>query len=90
MDVAAGIASDAGVACVEAGHQAAAGRRADGAAGVGLGEAHAFGGHAVEVRGLNVSLAVAADVSPGEVIGEDEDDIRLGAGLCRERSGGYG
>ena len=70
------------MAGVLAGHEAAARRRADGAAGVGLGEAHALGRQAVEVGRLDALLAVAAEVAVAEVVGQDEDDVGLGAGAC--------
>ena len=83
------IAADGGVAGVLAGHEAAARRRADGAAGVGLGEAHALGGQAVQVRREDVLLAVAAEVAVAEVVGQDEDDVgarRLSRARRRRRA----
>ena len=74
-----GVAADAGVAGVEPLHEAGPRRRADRVAGVGVGEAHALAGEAVDVRSEDLFLAVAAKVAPAEIIGEDEDDVGLGA-----------
>jgi hypothetical protein len=83
------VAADAGVAGVEACHQRAAGRGADGAAGVDLGEAGTFGGHAVDVWRLDFLLAVAAEVAVAEIVGEDEDDVgRAALGENRDGEGG--
>ena len=73
LDLAVG--ADRAMAHVQAGHQRGTGGSADAGAGVGLGEAHALGCHAVEVRRLNQLLPVATDVAHGEVIGEDEDEV---------------
>jgi len=71
------VVADIGVSAVQAGHQHAPGRRADRAAGIMLREAHPLGRHPVDVWGLNVLLAVAAYVSVAEVVGHDENDVRL-------------
>ena len=65
------------VAAVLADHERGAARGADGGAAIALGEARAFLGHAVEVRRLDEFLPVAADVALGEVVAQDEDDVRL-------------
>ena len=72
---AVGVAADAGMAGVEALHEAGSGWRADRVAGVGVGEAHAFGCDAVDVGGEDVFLTVAAEVAPAQVVGEDKDDV---------------
>ena len=46
--------------------------------------AGAFGGHGVEVRGLDELLAVGAEIALGDVIGEDEDEV----GFAGEGDGG--
>jgi hypothetical protein len=80
------VAADVRVAHVVAGHQGAPGRRADGAPGIVLGEPHPFGGHLVEARGLELLLAVAAQVAPAQVVRVDEDDVGLLLGLrCGEQ-----
>ena len=53
---------------VASGHEAAAGGGADGAVGVAIGEADAFAGEAVDVRGADVLGAEAADVGVAHVI----------------------
>ena len=63
------------------GHQRAARWRANGAAGVKAGEAHALGGQLVEIGRLDPGLAVAPQIPIAEVIGEDEDDAGLGKGI---------
>jgi hypothetical protein len=78
------------VAGVLAGHETAAGRGAYGAAGVGLGEANAFGGEAADVRGADALLAIAFEVAEAEVVGEDEEDVGAGGGWLREGGGGGG
>ena len=60
---------------VLAGHQAGPGRRADRVGRVGVRERHAGGGDGVDGRGLVVGRAVVADLVPGEVVGEEEDDV---------------
>ena len=61
---------------------------ADRGIGIGLGEAHAARGDAVDVRGLQIRPAVAADIGEAHVVGDDEDDV----GLARRglRRGGAG
>ena len=53
-------------------------RRTDGRVGVGLGEFQPLEREPVDVRRRVVLLAVAAHVGIAEVVGEDEDDVRLG------------
>src|SRR5262249_46259266 len=45
------------------------------------GEAHALGGELVDVWRFVVLGALAAQVGPAEVVGEDEDDVGALAGL---------
>ena len=71
------VVADEGVAGVLAGHQHAAGRCADRIAAVVLGELHALGCQSVHVRRLDDLLAVAAEIPGTQVIGQDEDDVRL-------------
>ena len=42
---------------------------------VELGEAHAFGGHLVEVRRANRRVAVARQVAVAEIVGEEDDEV---------------
>jgi len=70
-----GVAANGSVAGVETSHQAGARGGADGAAGVALGEANAFGGEAIDVRGFDFRLAVAAQIAIAQIIGEDEDNV---------------
>jgi hypothetical protein len=44
---------------------------------MGVRESSAFGGKTVNVRRLHLGRAVTANVAVAEVIGENEDDIRL-------------
>ena len=61
---------------VFAGHDAGARGRADGTGGVGVGEAHATGGEAVDVGSFVEAAAVEADVAPAEVVDQDEDEVK--------------
>ena len=78
------VAADVSVSGVLPGHQGGAGRGADGAAGVCLGETHAFLCQAVDVGGEDVFLPVAGKVAIPHVITQDKDDVRfvLLCGLC--------
>ena len=49
-------------------------------------EPHALGGQLVEMRRFDLVLAIAAEFTIAEVIGEDEDDVRR----CRSRGGDRG
>ncbi len=73
--VPAGVAADAHVAHVAAGHEDGARRRADRRARVEVGEAEALGREAVDARRADELLAVGAHVSVAEVVGDDEDDV---------------
>ena len=73
---------------VLSGHDACARGRTDRAGRIGVGEAHALRGEAVDVRRLVVRAAEAAEVSPAHVVGENEDDVGFGDGFgCRCRKG---
>ena len=71
------IAANADVSRVAAGHERGSARGAHGAARVTLGESRPFGGEAVQVRGLDALLAVAAEFPATEIIGKDENDVWL-------------
>src|SRR4051794_18971331 len=62
---------------VAAGDQREPGRRTDGGIGVGLGEAYAARGDAVDVWGGVLASAIAGEVGITEVVGHDEDDVGL-------------
>ncbi len=64
------------MAGVITGHKRGAGGGADGAAGVRLSEADAFGGHAIKVGRLDPFLTITAEIAVAEVIGHDENDVR--------------
>jgi hypothetical protein len=68
----------------ESGEEGGAGGGADGIAAQRPGEADAFGGHTVEVRGADVRVAVAAEGPGTLVVGEDEDHVGGPGGLCGE------
>lgn len=69
----------------------APGGRADWGSGVMMGEFDPFAGKTVDIGSFDFFLSVAAEFSVAEVIGEDEDDIRLlllgggEGGGCEER-----
>jgi hypothetical protein len=69
------IAPDAGVACVLACHEDAAGGSTDRGTGVALGETGAFGGEVVYTGGFDFLLSETAKVGVAEVVGHDKYDI---------------
>ena len=75
------VVSDRRVPGVLAGQEHAARGRADGVPRVVLREAHSLGGEPVDRGRADLLLAVAAELGPAEVVGEDEDDV--GPGGCR-------
>src|SRR6185369_7043738 len=56
---------------------------AGGGVGVRVGEANAVCGECIDVWRVDVRGSVAADVAISEIIGEDDDDVGLGAGWGR-------
>jgi hypothetical protein len=64
-------------------------RRTDLRAGVEVREAHALGGHPVEVRRADRRAAVAAEVAVALVVGQDDDDVG-GCRSGRAADGGHG
>ena len=84
------VAADGGVAGVQAGDEGRAGRGADRCAGVVAGENHSVCGESVDVGRPELLLAVAAQVSVAEVVGDDEDYVRLLRLLWGVRAGGQG
>ncbi len=62
---------------IAAGVEAEARRRADGRGRVAVGEAHAGGGEPVDVGRSDLRRAVAGEVGPAEVVGEDHEQVRL-------------
>ena len=60
-----------------AGHQRGPRRRANGARRVIGREPHAVAGQPVDVRRLVEIAAVAAEVGPTQIVGDDENDVRL-------------
>ena len=82
------VAAHVGVSAVLPGHERCARGGGDGAAGVGLGETHALGGHAVEVGGGDILLAVATEIAVAHIVTHDIDDVGALPGLGGE--GGKG
>ena len=72
-----------------AGHERGACRRADRTSGVGIGETLALRGEAIEVRRLVILAAVAAEIGPTEIVGEDDNNVGpdriLGLSACGKR-----
>lgn len=60
--------------------QGGTGGRADRAIGVGVGQADAFAGEAVDVGCADIRRAVAADVAVPQIVHHDEDDVRRALG----------
>lgn len=71
----AGDGVEAGAIGSSSRQKAGAGGGADGSGGVAVGEADAFLGEGVEVRGLDHGAAVAPEVAKSEVVGEKNDDV---------------
>lgn len=69
------VAAHVGMAAVLSGHEGCAGGSRHGATGIGLGEAHAFGGHAVDVGGGDILLTVATEIAVAHIITHDIDDV---------------
>ena len=63
---------------VFAGEQGGTRRRAHGARGIVLREFHAVARELVDVRRFVELAAVAGQVGPAQIVGEDEDEVRLG------------
>ena len=72
---------------VATGEQAGTGRSADRARDHEVGELPAFLGQLVEMRGLDGLRSETAQVVVALIIGEDDDEVRLGRGAEREEGG---
>ena len=73
---------------VATGHQADAGRGADGSRRMEVGEDAALVGHVVEMGRLVGLRAERADIGVAHVVDEDDDDVRrVSARLCSRPSG---
>ena len=69
-------------------HDAGPGWRADRAGGIRIGESHTLPGQPVDIRCFVESAAIAAELIPAEVIGKNQDDIRVdGRGLSMDGEG---
>ncbi len=78
---------------VAAGDERGARRRADGGIRVGLRELDARSGEAIDVWGGEIAAAVAGKIGVAEIVGHDEDDVRLRAGggdECKRGGSGRG
>ena len=85
----AGVPPERHPAHVLAGHQDRSSRGADGAAGVGLGEADPLGRQPVQVGGGDGRSPVASQIGVAQVVGHHEDDVGpLGIRPGRERRAG--
>ena len=73
-----GVFPDKGVAGVFAGEKHTAGRRADGVAGVELGEADPLGGELIEVGRFDLLLAITPQLAIPEIVGHEVDDVGFG------------
>ena len=71
---------DPDVARVLPEHESGPGGGADRASGVVLGEPHPLRRHAIEARRRDLSLAVASEIGPAQVIGHDENEVRASRG----------
>ena len=85
--------ADGEAVLIAPGHERDSRRGADRGVRVGLEKAHAGRSQAIDVRGGKIGPAVAGDVRVAEIVGEDEDDVRLLRRRLREqpvRAGGEG
>src|SRR5262245_4985580 len=85
----AGIRAHAGADRQPAGEKGRPARGADGRGRVEAGELEPLGGHPVQVRGANGRVAITAEVSIPQIVGEDDDEVRLlgRGGRGREKDG---
>ena len=76
---------------IAAGEQRIAGGGAGGGGGIAVGKPHSLHRQPVDIRGLDLGCAVAAEVAIADVVAKDDDDVgwphRLG---CLLRPGGEG
>jgi hypothetical protein len=96
--VAFGVAGDPGEVAVDvvsggemSGHDGGAAGGADAAGDGEAREVGSIGGEAVDIGGKNVGMAVAGEVAPAPIVGEDEEYIGAGSprGRLRLRRGRY-
>ena len=71
---------------IAASHQARAGRAAIRPADVAAGEAHAAFGQRINLRRVNLRVALAAQFAVAEIVGKDDEDVGLALGRLRCRS----
>ena len=64
------------------GQDGGAGRGTYGAGRVALSKLGPLFGEAVEVGGLDDGVPVAGEVTPAQVVGQEDDEVRLGFLLC--------
>ncbi len=69
-------------------HQRGPGGRTDGCRRVGVGEADALGGQAVDVGRLVIGASVGRGLRPAQVVGQDKNDVGLsrGDGIAQKRT----
>ena len=80
------VAADTRIALVQPCHQGAARGRTDGAASIMIGKPHSLRGHPVQLRGLDLRLAIASQVAIPKVVRKDVNDVRLcGGTVTRNR-----
>ena len=70
------VAASPAMSRMQPGHQGTTARRAHGVPGIGLGEAHPGRGQSVDVRRADLLLSLATDVTPAQVVGDDQDHVR--------------
>ncbi len=61
---------------VTPGNKRDAGGGADRGIGIGLREAHALGGDAVDIGRREIAAAIAGDIGIAEIVGENEQNVR--------------
>ena len=75
------VTGNAGAVVGPAGEDGGASRRTHGSPGVEAIEAQSIGRHGIEVGSLENGMRVVAGLPPSLIIGHDEDDVGLWAGL---------
>src|SRR4029079_19548563 len=82
------VAANPRVSRMEAGHQRRPRRRAHGAARVVLGEADPFARESIDPGRLDLRLPVRAQIAVAEIVGLDDEDVRLRRRRLRARQHG--
>ena len=84
------VAAHAAAHGITAGQQRRAAGRADFRRRVEIGKPHALRRHPIQIRRANDRVPVAAEITPAEIVGVDDDDVRAVSGEKTSRRGECG